>query len=682
MLKKRTFKNYDILIYAILIIGLYLTSRYSYLLFHSIAEIFSIVITFGIFMFAWNSRKFMNNSYLLTLGIAYLFIGSIDLLHTLAYKGMGIFTGYGADLPTQLWIAARYLESMTLLIAPIFFIKKANPRILFAGYTTLTAVLVAVIFYFKIFPDCFIEGSGLTSFKIFSEYVISLILLGALFLVYKNRVRFSREVSTLLILSIIFTIGAELAFTFYISVYGLSNLIGHIFKIISFYLIYKAVIETGLRRPYSLLMKDLKENETKLNQLNQNLENRVEERTAELQKLITERKSAEQRVRTSRNMLQTVINGISDPLILVDHDMILKMVNNAAKKYLGIEDQDSKTIAFKQVFTKEEKSLSEDKITESVARGKQLTFEQTGLMNDNRIEKVTIYPINEIEHKIDGAIIHIEDITRTKMIERQMVQQERLASLGFLVAGIAHEINNPINFVTFNLPILREYFKKIYPILDQYSNQNPKADFLGMNYPEFRADINTLIDNMEHGAIRVSSIMTDLRDFSSEGKNRANIKVNIGQVVEKSISICHGKIKKMISDLKTHIPDNAPEIVTDPGRLEQVLINLLINAAQACDKKNSWIKLEIENKDDAGEWVTISVIDNGRGMDQQTLKNIFNPFFTTKPIGEGTGLGLFICHNIVEGLGGRIEVESSEGAGSTFKVLLPVAGQIESDSTA
>ena len=186
-----------------ILFGLYLTSLYGYLLFHSLAEIFIIVVACGIFMVAWNTREFLDNNYLLFLGIAYLFIGGIEILHTLAYKGMGVFEGYGPNLPTQLWIAARYMESISLLIAPFFFDRKINIVPVFIAYLITTCFLIASIFIWGIFPDCFLEGKGLTPFKKMSEYIISLILIGALIFLFQKRKEFDPNVLRLLAASIL-----------------------------------------------------------------------------------------------------------------------------------------------------------------------------------------------------------------------------------------------------------------------------------------------------------------------------------------------------------------------------------------------------------------------------------------------------------------------------------------------
>ncbi|MCX7965686.1 MAG: diguanylate cyclase [Syntrophorhabdaceae bacterium] len=249
--------------YVFLLFCLYLTSLKSYLLFHTIVEVFSIVIACGIFLLAWNTKSIINNNYLLFLGIAYLFIGGIDFVHTLAYKGMNIFKGYDSNLPTQLWISARYMESLSLLVAPIFFKKRLNPHVLFITYFFVTSVLLSSVFL-NIFPDCYIEGRGLTLFKIVNEYIISIILFISIIMLLKFRNKFENLVLKYILWSIIFTILSELAFTFYIGVYDLSNMIGHYFKFISFYLIYKAIFQTGVARPYSFLLKDLKDNEALL----------------------------------------------------------------------------------------------------------------------------------------------------------------------------------------------------------------------------------------------------------------------------------------------------------------------------------------------------------------------------------------------------------------------------------
>nr|WP_321497606.1 MASE3 domain-containing protein [uncultured Methanolobus sp.] len=244
-------------IVILVLLALYMISLNSYLLFHSIVEVASIIVIAAVFLIAWNSRKYLKNSYLLFLGMSFFFVSWIDFLHIVSYKGMGVFPEYDVNLPTQLWIAARYMQSISLLIAPLLMGKEVNYRKVLAIYFVFTSLIIAIIFR-GYFPDCFVEGSGLTTFKIVSEYIISLILVCSLVLLHSRQKEFDTDVYNLISASIVLTIFAELAFTFYIDVYGFSNLVGHYFKLLSFYLVYKAIVVTSLSRPYDLLYRELK----------------------------------------------------------------------------------------------------------------------------------------------------------------------------------------------------------------------------------------------------------------------------------------------------------------------------------------------------------------------------------------------------------------------------------------
>lgn len=264
------------------ILCLYVSSLSSYLLFHSLIEITTIVIAFALLTLTWNTSRFLPTGYLKILGIGYGFIALIDLLHALTFKGMGISLAYGANLPTQLWIAARCLQALLLLVAPFYVRRNLNERILLIIAAFVTTSAVALVFS-GFFPDCYIEGKGLTQFKIVSEYVISLLLVVALVLISRVRSAFKSNIFALIVASIICTIGAELAFTSYISVYGHANMIGHFLKLVAFALLYQALVATGLKEPYELIFHDLKEAERALRDNQEHLEEMVHERTTELE---------------------------------------------------------------------------------------------------------------------------------------------------------------------------------------------------------------------------------------------------------------------------------------------------------------------------------------------------------------------------------------------------------------
>ena len=318
----------SILAGAVALFGLYLTSLYDYLLFHSVAELFGILVAFVIFIIAWNTRSLLDNNYLLFIGIAYLFVGMLDLLHTLTYKGMGVLASHGANLPTQLWIAGRYTESVSLLAAPMFFGRRLSLRNVSLGYTTAFLLVLISIFHLDIFPDCFVEGVGLTTFKKNSEYIICLILVGSGLLLFKNRAEFEGRVFKLLVSSIALTIVSELAFTSYVNVYGFANLVGHLLKIVSFYLIYRAIVVTGLVEPYNLMFRNLKQSEGALRKAHEGLEIRVRERTEELQRAnealqtqIEERLKAEQMLKDHSIKLEWSKRELEDFVFAASHHL-------------------------------------------------------------------------------------------------------------------------------------------------------------------------------------------------------------------------------------------------------------------------------------------------------------------------------------------------------------------------
>jgi PAS domain S-box-containing protein len=411
-----------------------------------------------------------------------------------------------------------------------------------------------------------------------------------------------------------------------------------------------------------------------LERLNLELEDRVKERTAEMAKIVREWKRAESQIRKSESMLQTIFEGISDPLAMLDRNLSVKMLNRAAKEYFHIKEMPE--VIDKpcyRAFRGRPGPCEDCHVPLSVSNGRAFIFERKGFFDLERIEQVTVYSSKRGGKETGTAIIRISDITEAKLLEKQVMQNEKLASLGLLVSGIAHEINNSNNFVNFNVPILRDYLKELIPIIDDYARGRKGYELFGMSYKEFREDIFKLLDNIEHGAQRTNTTVSTLKEFTSGRDQKEKCWIDLKFVIEKGVAISHSHIKKSVKSFVVEMPQGLPPIFTNPVALEQVLVNLLINAAQAADKEDSWIKLRVSvEKTWRDHWI-LEVIDNGCGMDEKTRKKVFVPFFTTKKYGAGTGLGLYICQSIIEGLGGRIEAESEVGKGSTFRVVLPDA---------
>lgn len=235
------------------------------LLFHGLVETFLVVVYFATFFFSWNTRRFANN-YLLFLGILLGAVAPFELLHIFAYKGMGVFTdpSYGgANLATQLWIAGRYFHAMAFVLAPLAFDRDINAEKIFFGAGAVAALVIGAVFQ-GAFPACYVEGEGLTQFKIWSEYLISGLFATGGLLLWKKRERFERPVFRQMMLVICFMILGELAFTVYTDVYGIINKAGHLLVLIGSFFFYRAIVVTGVRNPFTLLFRDLNEANLKL----------------------------------------------------------------------------------------------------------------------------------------------------------------------------------------------------------------------------------------------------------------------------------------------------------------------------------------------------------------------------------------------------------------------------------
>ncbi len=390
---------------------------------------------------------------------------------------------------------------------------------------------------------------------------------------------------------------------------------------------------------------------------------------------ITERKQSEQQIRESRNMLRSVFDGISDPLIMVREDMTLIMLNRAALRFFGATQYrdmiGSPCLDFFQGrYGQEETNL----VQAGIAEQEPARYELAARGDSARYEEVIVYPVHAGGGDRGMAIIRITDRTKQRLMERELIQNERLASLGLLISGIVHEINNPNNFISFNIPILHDYLREILPVLDEHAARTPHYEVQGMAYMDFRNDVMKLLENIEHGSVRINTTVAKLKEFSRKKDEKGARAILPTGVVDRAVAICHTQIRKTVKTFDVQVQQDMPEIVSDPDAIEQTLINLLINAAQAADKPDSHIRLDVRRGAYGEEGLVLEVQDNGCGMDAKTASRIFDPFFTTKEEGMGTGLGLYITKNLLESVGGSISVESEIGRGTTFRVVIPDLG--------
>jgi signal transduction histidine kinase len=263
--------------------------------------------------------------------------------------------------------------------------------------------------------------------------------------------------------------------------------------------------------------------------------------------------------------------------------------------------------------------------------------------------------------------------------QNQLLQSEKMASIGQLAAGVAHEINNPIGFVNSNLGSLRRYVQTLLDLIAAYGrhrNEIADAELTAMEKAadlEFLVeDLPTLLHESEEGLSRVRKIVQDLKDFSRvDSADWQDADINAG--LESTLNVVMNEIKYR-ADVERHLGP-LPPVRCLAGQLNQVFMNLIVNATHAMEGKRGVLTLSTrcETRDDVdGVWVEVA--DTGKGMSAEVQRRIFEPFFTTKPVGQGTGLGLSLSFSIVKKHGGHIDLHSEPGVGTRFKVWVPVAG--------
>ncbi len=267
------------------------------------------------------------------------------------------------------------------------------------------------------------------------------------------------------------------------------------------------------------------------------------------------------------------------------------------------------------------------------------------------------------------AILSMDfDITEIIRAQTEMARADKMAALGEIVAGVAHEINNPNNFITFNLPILRKCVEAVTPLLEPRLATEPDLGILGLPYAAFVDDVHELLGTMEDGSARITDIVGNLKSYVRSVEDEDRQVVQVEPSVARIMTLVGKQVRKMVKRLEVTIAEGLPPVKMNVGKIEQVLINLLLNAGQAADKEDSWVEVSATATEGG---VELRVEDNGAGITSKIRERIFEPFFTSKGRDQGTGLGLSIAQRIVEEHGGTISVDSTPGEGTCFIVQLP-----------
>jgi PAS domain S-box-containing protein len=373
---------------------------------------------------------------------------------------------------------------------------------------------------------------------------------------------------------------------------------------------------------------------------------------------ISARKATELALRQSEARFRALIDGAPDGVAILRGPNIA-FLNAAAARMLGVESPEvALGLPITSFLHPDDAPLAATRIAQLYRTGARLP-EPAEYRTRSREGQELSVEISALPTEYQGnpaVLAFARDVTERKAIQARMVEADRLAALGVLSAGVAHEINNPLAYLLLNL----EYLSRELPTL--------------LHDPSKLEALMVRVRDACHGADRVASIVRDLRTFARADEGLRG-PVDVRAALESALNIAGNEIKQKATLIRDYEP--VPPVDANPNRIEQVLLNLLLNAVQSLpspEPPGQEIRARLRQHD--GQ-VSIVIEDTGAGIREELLSKIFDPFFTTKPAGVGTGLGLSICRSIVHGLGGEISVRSAPGSGSQFTVTLPAStGQL------
>jgi PAS domain S-box-containing protein len=641
----------DAVVWIAIVSLFYVISLKNFPLFHILIEAFTIYIAYTVFLIIWKSRAHLENRYLIILGIGYFFVGTVEFLHVLAFKRIEMFPGFGENLNFQFWLVARYLESISFLAAPLFLIyskeKQENTSTpknsffawkVFLAYAIITILFLLPIFFFSNFLNFYIENLGLARFEIVNDYLICFLLLCSLALLYKCRDRFEKKVLSLLSLSIVLMILGVLLFTFYIHIDENPSALALFIKFLSFYLVYKAVVDIGFEEPLSLLFRELRIREENTQQKAFFLEDEY----AHICKMIgvnknrVKYKSENSHNEYNMDSSRSFIHNFPGIEFQFDRNFKLTAVHGSVEEMTGYRGEDflSGKIDWMKIIEPEDLPLISEKL-EKIKLNPKFVIE-----NEFRIhsldgetkwvrEIVQKVPANSGDSEQFQGLLY--DITERKRAEEALKQIDKIR-----IKEIHHRIKNNLQVISSLLSLQAEKFKDKEVLEAFRESQNRVASIAIIHEELHEGESMDTLDFAEY----LRKLTPDLFSSYRIRDDNINLRLDLEQVyLGMDTAIPLGIVVN-------EIVSNALKHAFPQGRAGEIYIKFSKNEHFTEEDISSQNEKYSEEK--AFPYLLI-VADNGKGI--------------PKEIGfqNANSLGLQLINILIEQIDGHIELKRDNG---------------------
>jgi PAS domain S-box-containing protein len=376
-------------------------------------------------------------------------------------------------------------------------------------------------------------------------------------------------------------------------------------------------------------------------------------------------------LRQSEAQFRALVASSADHIFMLNEEGVYLFSNDQVMQFGLCTGRQLVGRRLQDVYPQDVRSRYRDKVNEVFAKGREVTFTYNRETDKGlQYHQTTLFPVFR-GHRIWALGGICRDISKQCAIEKQLVQAQKMEALGTLVAGTAHEINNPINLMQFNLPLLEKMWQDLMPVLDCFSEHLENKKFGGLPYGFIRENMSQLISDMEMATNRVARIVTGLKQFSRRSNPADKTEVQVNAAVQNAARLAAATLSKSKTDLQLDLAPNLPSLRANQQHIEQIVLNLMINAFQSIDHAKGRVQITTGWRPHDHS-ITVEVADNGRGINPAVIDRIFDPFVTDRQAEGGTGLGLSVTYNLVKAHHGEISFKSQPGKGTRFIVALPI----------